>query len=96
MKKEIANLKKELARYKQQAGVANMESAEDSKDEINLDSESAKALLGQIASRSSSSTSTHANVSWYADLGATSHMMPHREWIRDMEPFFKFLVKHAI
>ena len=32
-------------------------------------------------------TTSHANQSWNADTGATSHMTPHRHWLRDYEPY---------
>ena len=38
------------------------------------------------ASASSTSSSTPSNFDWLADTGATSHMTPHRHWVRNYTP----------
>ena len=41
---------------------------------------------GNASARSSSTSPTSSSLQWLADTGATSHMTPHRHWVRNYTP----------
>jgi hypothetical protein len=43
-------------------------------------------FAGNASALSTSSSPTPPNLEWLADTGATSHMTPHRHWVRNYSP----------
>ena len=43
-------------------------------------------FAGNASALSTSSSPTPPNLNWLADTGATSHMTPHRHWVRNYSP----------
>jgi len=51
-------------------------------------------FAGNASALSTSSSPTPPNSNWLADTGATSHMTPHRHWVRNYSPL-RMLIKLA-
>lgn len=77
--------KVEVARKGKERQRAN---AADDEDESSEEEAVAMAQVAHMASppRRRQSSIDSADTTWNPDSGATSHMTPHREWIRDMVP----------
>ena len=73
--------------YKREKKVKKAE--DDEKDDEGARSEAASlAHVAKLASLPRHrQAGIHTDTSWNADSGATAHMTPHKEWIRDMEPY---------
>ena len=65
------------------------EKAQKEKKAQSTSAQKAEEVIESAGSASLNLTSSSANVDkhWTADTGASSHMTPHREWIRNYEPY---------
>lgn len=79
---------KDKAKGKKKAKKANIAKAKEESDESESDEE--KVMMASVKHIASTpcyrQKHLDADQTWNADSGATSHMTPHRQWIRDMEP----------
>jgi transposase InsO family protein len=46
-----------------------------------------KEFAGKVSFRSTTPSTPEINLDWNADTGATSHMTPHRTWLRNYQPY---------
>ena len=88
--KSYARAKENLVKYRnkrKEKKANNTSQAQQTPAQATSSASQATEFAGNASDPSASSSSTPPNFDWLADTGATSHMTPHRHWVRNYSPF---------